>query len=64
VWTRVLKEVMTEVYNHKVLDLIRKIYENGGIIASMCVASLAVAKTGILKGKKKMKRIKKAMMFE
>ena len=42
----------TEVYNKKVLDLIRSIYENGGIIATMCVGSLAVAKTGILKGKK------------
>ena len=42
----------TEVYNQEVLNLIRKIYENNGIIASMCVGSLAVAKTGILKGKK------------
>lgn len=42
----------TEVYNQRVLDLIRKIYENGGIIATMCVASLAIARTGILKGKK------------
>ncbi len=42
----------TEVYNRKVLDLIRRIYENGGIIATMCVGSLAVAMTGILKGKK------------
>ena len=42
----------TEVYHKKVLDLIRKIYENGGIIAAMCVGSLAVARTGILKGKK------------
>ncbi len=42
----------TEVYNKKVLDLIRNIYENGGIIATMCVGSLPVARTGILKGKK------------
>jgi 4-methyl-5(b-hydroxyethyl)-thiazole monophosphate biosynthesis len=42
----------TEVYNQKVLDLIRKIYESGGIIATMCIGSLAVARTGILKGKK------------
>ncbi|HDH05873.1 MAG TPA: DJ-1/PfpI family protein [Nitrospirae bacterium] len=42
----------TEVYNKKMFGLIRKIYENGGIIAAMCVGSLAVAKTGILKGKK------------
>jgi len=42
----------TEVYNQKVLDLIKKIYTNKGIITTMCVGSLAVAKTGILKGKK------------
>jgi 4-methyl-5(b-hydroxyethyl)-thiazole monophosphate biosynthesis len=42
----------TEVYNNKVLDLIKKIYKNDGIIATMCVGSLAVARTGILKGKK------------
>jgi len=42
----------TEVYNKKVLDLIKKIYENSGIIATMCVGSLAVARTGILKNKK------------
>ena len=41
-----------EVYNQKVLDLIKKIYENRGIIAAMCVGSLAVAGTGILKGKR------------
>ena len=42
----------TEVYHQKVLDLIKKIYGNNGIIATMCVGSLAVARTGILKGKK------------
>lgn len=42
----------TEVNNQKVLDLIKKIYDNKGIIASMCVGSLAVARSGILKGKK------------
>ncbi len=41
-----------EVYSKKVLGLIKKIYENGGIIATMCVGSLAVAGTGILKDKK------------
>jgi 4-methyl-5(b-hydroxyethyl)-thiazole monophosphate biosynthesis len=41
----------TEVYNKKVLDLIKTIYRNGGIIATMCVGSLAVARTGILEGK-------------
>jgi 4-methyl-5(b-hydroxyethyl)-thiazole monophosphate biosynthesis len=34
----------TEVYNKKVLDLIRRIYKNEGIIATMCVGSLAVAR--------------------
>jgi 4-methyl-5(b-hydroxyethyl)-thiazole monophosphate biosynthesis len=42
----------TEVYNQKVLDLIKRVYENKGIIATMCVGSLAAARSGILKGKK------------
>ena len=42
----------TEVYRPKVLDLIRKVHERDGIIATMCVGSLAVAKAGVLKGKK------------
>jgi 4-methyl-5(b-hydroxyethyl)-thiazole monophosphate biosynthesis len=42
----------TEVYHQKVLGLIRTMYDNKGIIAAMCVGSLAVARTGILKGKK------------
>jgi len=41
-----------EVYNEKVLSLIKAIYAQGGIIATMCVGSLPVAKAGILKGKK------------
>ena len=41
----------TEVYNKKVLDLIKTIYRIRGIIATMCVGSLAVARTGILEGK-------------
>ena len=40
-----------EVYDERVLDLIRKVYANHGIIVAMCVGSLAVAKSGILKGK-------------
>ena len=40
-----------EVYDQRVLDLINKVYANDGIIAAMCVGSLAVAKSGILKGK-------------
>ena len=42
----------TEVYNKPVLDLIKTIYTNNGIIAAMCVASMAVAKSGILEGRK------------
>ncbi|MEW6599454.1 MAG: DJ-1/PfpI family protein [Nitrospirota bacterium] len=38
-----------EVYDERVLDLIRKVYANGGIITAMCVGSLAVAKAGILR---------------
>jgi 4-methyl-5(b-hydroxyethyl)-thiazole monophosphate biosynthesis len=42
----------TEVYKPKVLDLINNVYKSGGIIATMCVGSLAAAKAGVLKGKK------------
>jgi 4-methyl-5(b-hydroxyethyl)-thiazole monophosphate biosynthesis len=42
----------TEVYKPKVLDLINNVYKGGGIIATMCVGSLAAAKAGVLKGKK------------
>lgn len=42
----------TEVYKQKVLNLIKTIHENNGIIATMCVGSLSVAKSGILRGKK------------
>lgn len=41
----------TEVYDDRVLDLIKKVHEKGGIIAAMCVGSLPVAKAGILKGR-------------
>jgi 4-methyl-5(b-hydroxyethyl)-thiazole monophosphate biosynthesis len=41
-----------EVYNEEIQELIRNVYKNGGIIATMCVGSLPVAKSGILKGKK------------
>lgn len=40
-----------EVYDERVLDLIKKVHENGGIVTAMCVGSLAVAKAGILNGK-------------
>jgi 4-methyl-5(b-hydroxyethyl)-thiazole monophosphate biosynthesis len=42
----------TEVYDKKVLTLIKKAYKNGCIIVAMCVGSLPVAKSGILKGKR------------
>ncbi|UCE72305.1 MAG: DJ-1/PfpI family protein, partial [Nitrospiraceae bacterium] len=41
-----------EVYEERVLDLIRQVYANGGIITAMCVGSLPVAKAGLLKDKK------------
>jgi 4-methyl-5(b-hydroxyethyl)-thiazole monophosphate biosynthesis len=40
----------TEVYDKKVLNLIREIYGNDGIVATMCVGALPAAKSGILKG--------------
>ncbi len=40
-----------EVYDQRVLALIKQVHENGGIITAMCVGSLPVAKAGILKGK-------------
>lgn len=40
-----------EAYNDEVLDVIRKIYEKGGIIAGICTGALPIAKSGILKGK-------------
>lgn len=42
----------TEVYDKKVLNLIRKAHKNGCIIVAMCVGSLPVAKAGVLKGKR------------
>ena len=41
-----------EVYDKKVQNLIRNIYKDNGIIVTMCVGSLPVAKSGILQGKK------------
>lgn len=41
-----------EVYNKEVIDLIKKLYKNGGVIVTMCVGALPVARSGILKGKK------------
>jgi len=41
-----------EVYDEKVQNLIRNLYKDSGIIITMCVGSLPVAKSGILQGKK------------
>lgn len=41
-----------EAYDVKVLNLAESIYNSGGIIATMCVGILPVAKAGLLKGKK------------
>jgi 4-methyl-5(b-hydroxyethyl)-thiazole monophosphate biosynthesis len=41
-----------EAYDQKFLDLIRKFKAQNKIIASICVGSLAIGKSGILKNKK------------
>jgi len=41
-----------EVYDDKILDLIRGFHKKNKIIATICVAALPVGKSGILKGKK------------
>lgn len=41
-----------EAYDMKVQNLARAVYANGGIIATMCVGVLPVAKAGLLRGKK------------
>jgi 4-methyl-5(b-hydroxyethyl)-thiazole monophosphate biosynthesis len=41
-----------EAYDVKVLDLAKSIHNNGGILATMCVGILPVAKAGLLQGKK------------
>ncbi len=41
----------TEAYQTEVLRAIRTIYDNGGIIATVCVAAKPVAKSGLLTGK-------------
>jgi len=38
--------------NSRVLDIIRKSYERGMLVASMCASPAVLAKSGILKGKK------------
>ena len=41
-----------EAYDVKVLNLAKSIYDNAGIIATMCVGILPVAKAGLLRGKR------------
>ena len=41
-----------EAYDDKVLNLVKSIHDEGGIIATMCVGILPVAKAGILFGRK------------
>jgi 4-methyl-5(b-hydroxyethyl)-thiazole monophosphate biosynthesis len=41
----------TEAYLSEVLEAIRTIYDNGGIIATICVAAKPVAAAGLLRGK-------------
>jgi 4-methyl-5(b-hydroxyethyl)-thiazole monophosphate biosynthesis len=41
-----------EAYDRKLLDLIQKFNENQKIIATICVAALALGKSGILKDRK------------
>lgn len=41
-----------EAYDERLLSLIREFHAAGKIVASICVAALALGKSGILKGKK------------
>ncbi len=41
----------TEAYSNEVIEAIKTIYSNGGIIATVCVAAKPVAKAGLLTGK-------------
>lgn len=41
-----------EAYDAKVLHLAKSIYNSGGILATMCVGILPIAKAGLLQGKK------------
>ena len=40
-----------EAYDDNVLNLIKSVHSNGGVIATMCVGILPVAKAGILSGR-------------
>ncbi|AFS79342.1 DJ-1/PfpI family protein [Gottschalkia acidurici 9a] len=41
-----------DAYNEEFLEIIREFDRNGKIIASICVAALPIAKSGVLKGRK------------
>jgi 4-methyl-5(b-hydroxyethyl)-thiazole monophosphate biosynthesis len=41
----------TEAFDDRLLNLIRRFFENNKIIASICVAALSLGKSGVLKGK-------------
>jgi len=41
-----------EAYSQQVIEAIRTIYNNGGVIATVCVAAKPVAKAGLLRGKR------------
>lgn len=41
-----------DAYDERFLDIIRQFHQQGKIVASVCVAALSVAKSGILIGKK------------
>ncbi len=41
-----------DAYDERLLNLIREFYEEGKIIAAICVSALPVAKSGALKGRK------------
>lgn len=41
-----------EVYDERVYGLLRTIYDQGGVLATMCVGILPVAEAGLLKGRR------------
>ena len=41
-----------EAYSEEVLEAMRTVYDNGGILASVCVGAKPVAKAGLLRGRK------------
>ena len=41
-----------EAYDERILSIIRDVHSRGGVIATMCVGALPVAKAGLLNGKR------------